>query len=112
MHPSKKKGAYPVVQKSAKTFRSGSELGRFLILVANAGHVAYGGHVGNAGHVDDGVAEGGDARDGQFAGFLQHVEAHDNKGERGKADGEDGEGGQEFANDVELRQRYDGQESP
>src|SRR5580692_8301476 len=58
------------------------------------------------------MAQSGEARYGQFPGFLQHIEARDHESEGGKAEGEDGEGGQEFPNRVELRQRYDGQESP
>jgi hypothetical protein len=83
-----------------------------LILAADIGQVADGGHVGDAGYVDNRVAQGGEARYGQFPGFLQQVETCDHERERGKADGEKDEGGQQFAHDVELRQRYDGQESP
>jgi hypothetical protein len=100
----KGEGTYGVVRKHAQAFRC--TLGGFTILVADRCHV------GNGGHVDDGVAESGQAQYGQFPGFLQHVEACDHEGEGGKAEDEDSEGGQQFANNVELRQRYDCQECP
>jgi hypothetical protein len=87
-------------------------LRRLLIFGADIGHVACGGQVGDAGHVHDGLAKGGKARDGQLPGLLQHVQAGDDEGDRREGDSEQGECGNEFANEIDLGRDDNGQEPP
>src|SRR5271163_4635758 len=98
----KNNGAYSVETKSAKTFHFGnSGLSGFAIVGADRGHAGDRGHIGDFGNINDGVSEGGQAHNGQFPGLLEHVEACDCCKEYSKTQGEDGKGGQQFADDVE-----------
>ena len=81
--------------------------------MADGAQIGDGGHFGgDVGHADDGTAVGRNASHGQFPGLLQHIEADDDKGERRKAESENGEGGKKLANDIELRQRDYRKKSP
>jgi len=88
-----------------KTFHRGQAwLGRFLIIAGDNGQVAGGGQAAHAGDGHNGLAESCQARDGQLAGFLEHVKRHNQEGNYRKPDGENREGGEQLANEVELRQ--------
>ena len=87
-------------------------LRRLLIFGADTCYVACGGQVGDAGHVHDGLAKGCKARYGQFQGLLQHVQAGDDEGDRHEGDSEQGECGNEFANEIDLGRDDNGQEPP
>lgn len=58
------------------------------------------------------MAGSGEAGEGELAAFYEHVEANGYAGDCRKGDGKDGEGRQEFAEEIELRSGDDGEEAP
>ena len=84
-----------------KSFHHG--LSRLLIFAGGNCHGAGGGHVADVGYGHGWVAERRQSREGQLAGFLEHVKRDNQEGNYGEPDGEDGESGEQLANEIELR---------
>lgn len=67
---------------------------------------------GEAVDLHRGFAELGEADDGYLAAFYEHIETDDHESDHCKGDGEDREGGEEFAEEIELGSSDDGEEGP
>jgi hypothetical protein len=66
----------------------------------------------DGGHANGGLAKRTQAPEGQSRDIHEHIQAGDDEGDRRKDDGEQGESGDEFANEVELRHSDERQEPP
>src|SRR5579859_7626335 len=78
----RRRHAPDVVLEWMKTFHHGS--GRFLIFAGGNSHVASGGHIADVGYGHSWAAKSCQAREGQLAGFLEHVKRDNQKGNYGE----------------------------